>query len=500
MKTPSRFAVVSATIIKWLIIVFPLGFMAWFMSSYFFLSGVGTFVNDFCSSSREISRLGPWDRLTPKDADDRCVVTMIQSPVSFDVKAPRWFQSAKFSITFDPKKENVLLFGVRRRDLITIDITPIYSRLLQDDRWKIVMDNGIALYQKTNEFQSVGSFLSDIEKNKNRKIATLDYPLPIRKKIEGYEPTEGMIKISKTLRGPHAFSVYVKNEPLVVTIEKQDLNNVEGKDPLLIEASEFGKPLKTVVLADDGIDIGGGKERGAMQSETFTLPGLEQGAYRIELKTTDDVLIRSIASSSEKIVFHDHIFLADNKEYLPDIDESNQETRLTTVGKDLAFWTSHPNGFQTINFNGAEQIIDRANKVYEMNDIPNPAQIVIPKNDVIVEMNGLFAFERNQFFDPLPDALFPLEQKSDTDYDDVEFAIARYSPAVTQRTGLINTASFDLNPFLSDDFQTRAFFIVPAFVEQSAGIDIQRIEAQFRKPPITIKNIRERLTNAIKRQ
>lgn len=497
---PSVLAQRVSFALKVCLLFFPVGFFLWFLSEYFVLSGTYIAETDFCRKSDDISPLLPWDEVGEVEIEESCIQPLYGSLMTFDVKAPRWFEKAKLELEFDPKDQPVMDLGLRRRDLITVDTRPVFASLLEDPAWQVSEKDGIKFFQKEKTYTDLLDFLEDPQALRTKSIGTFHYSLPIPDLLPNYQPRpDHRIVINKTLRGSHRFSVYLKDEPLDLTITKQDLNAYAGRDPLLIKISLYDQPVDTMVIEDDGVELGGGTMKGPLQVSTIFKEGLPEGPYQIELMSNDDVLIRSIDSGHHLLVFHDRLFLADNLEYLPNLDVATQPTTLMTNASTLLFSTSHPNGFQTMTIGDRAYALDRVNDFVRVDGLRGSSMVAIPKNDVVVEGRGVYAFHSDQWFLPVPENVLPLSVDSTPTYGTIDYAVARYPLPERVGRNLRSTHTFDLKPYLSDDYQFRVMMMFPGIDERKGRVNLNRIRVTLTKPPVTFQNAWERARNVFRR-
>lgn len=119
----------------------------------------------------------------------------------------------------------------------------------------------------------------------------------------------GNLVINTTLRDAHTLWTYAANGSLEVGVTKQDLNWYEGSDELTIEVYSLEGELRgNTTIQDDGDQRMSGI-RGPLQQGNLTLAGLDEGAYRLELKCGGDLLIRQIKVNQQKLVVEKRVNL-----------------------------------------------------------------------------------------------------------------------------------------------------------------------------------------------
>ena len=154
--------------------------------------------------------------------------------------------------------------------------------------------------------------LGDVEEEEVIFKATANDKIPFEmghvssKNIDTVEG--GSLRIKNALRGGHTLWTYLPDGSLVLEVTKQDLNWYEGPDELTIETySVDGESRGKICIPDDG-DESISNQIGQLQHDTLCISGLEPGAYRIELKSGDDLMVREIAINQSKLVAAKRIF------------------------------------------------------------------------------------------------------------------------------------------------------------------------------------------------
>lgn len=220
-----------------------------------------------------------------------------------------------------------------------------------------------------------------------------------------HEEETGGIEISKTLRGKHTIYTEVKNPPLHIDFWTQDANFKIGPDRFHVNFfRENTRMLYTLSMEDDG-DIQKSRKPSNIKIFHLSTPKHEHfspGVYRIDLDLSSDFLIRKIRTNQEKLVFGKQLFLADNRGYqrwVPSLRPS--PTALVAKGRTFSFKTNHRTGIQTVKIGKKKVKISRLHRQFQTTlPINESTGLVIPKNDLIVTSDGVFAFSQDHLFDP----------------------------------------------------------------------------------------------------
>ncbi|WP_214045131.1 S-layer protein domain-containing protein [Methanomethylovorans sp.] len=209
---------------------------------------------------------------------------------------------------------------------------------------------------------------------------------------------------SMSLRGKHEIYTYVHNDTLSLFVSKHDLNWYEGEDELdVIAYSPSGKVVGSITIPDDGRSAAT-RIAGDVQTGVLEVSGLQDGIYRIELISNDDVIIDELRSAQDKLVFDGKMFILSPGELYV---ASNKRIS-------LRFMTLHDEGLQEINVKGSDRTystkLDTKNKWVNIR-LPasaSPYKIELPKGDIKIESDAFFAYSDEAFLSKEKFTIVPL--------------------------------------------------------------------------------------------
>ena len=213
------------------------------------------------------------------------------------------------------------------------------------------------------------------------------------------EEGKGWLDINTTLRGSHTFWTYVENGTIELSVTKQDLNWAEGTDELTIEVYDLdGNFIADTVIPDDG-DTAASSSLGPLQQATLTAANLSTGAYRIELKCSDDPVIKSIEINQAKFVV-DNKILPVGSSTIDCLSLYTDELSLKKVS--FLYW--HVGSGQQICITGEDYYttldVNEINRWFNVDLEPGAYRITVPKQDIRIEFNGYLSFTPDSFFLP----------------------------------------------------------------------------------------------------
>lgn len=307
----------------------------------------------------------------------------------------------------------------------------------------------------------------------------------------------GNLVINTALRGGHTIWTYVTNGSLDLEVTKQDLNWYEGPDELKIEVYSFDGELEgSVIILDDG-DEGNSHELGLLQSESLRIQDVERGAYKIELESGGDLLIRGVEISHEKLVVEKRV-------YLVGMNAGYFESGLpfdpvilygkNSRGTELKFFTWHNGGLQQMAIGGdgfcTEVDVNKVATEFNTSLKPGPYQLIAPGQDIIIEYDGYLSFTPDSFF--LPKRCEVLDLKYDLSWvrENADYIIIDYEDYVApvEDDGwLVAQASWNVEDLFIKDNELSFCFSVPHLTQtegQDKTIPIDWIEISLKILPI----------------
>jgi len=350
------------------------------------------------------------------------------------------------------------------------------------------------------KFSSIEEFLANLPEI--NKIVQYNYNLSNYIELPNYQKSYKTTEIYKSIRGIHDIYTYIgRDEDLNFTFTIQDINRHEGADPFIISIyNNQGVKVKEQTVPDDG-DI---KADGKVSSERIMQILMEKipiGTYQFVIDTNDDIFIKDIITFQHLLIFKGNIYLTDNDEYKDILDEKKLEpTTIYTNSNSIRTRTSHDKGLQKIEIETGGKIkyldIDVKHVLKELNNLYNITKIISPKNDVYIEGDGYFSFEKDQMFEPSFNTVASLDNVKDIETYD--FIIANYPQAKLEGDWLVTSASVS-TPYLylykNTDLLVNFIISLPGLPENDRILKIKEVDITFEKEPITIKNFISKFKN-----
>lgn len=390
---------------------------------------------------------------------------IIIDPVYFSVFTPRTFDSAVVTIKYRDQLNSttpLIEVGVLKDQLTgSYDLQPLQNNLL--DHWRFNWprledsDSRLILQAKKN-YASVSEFLSDLQAGFLKDcpsgplacVAVYNYSLKLNYSLPDYVPLRPLV-INQPLRGAHQFYLYLKNEPWRLNFDFLYLRQDPKSDSVTVNIWSGDKIIMTQTISDNS-ELNTGKTEN--KSLNFSGPARAAGVYKIEVKISNDVVIKKIESSSDKLSVIHKIWPV----------SGSGDLTLFTDAKQLRVQTANPVSLGKIIFGG--QTFD-LNKTYQpFNYISGGLNQIInlKKDDIVLENNGVFAFAADSLLNP--------GVKSVDRYflpgDNIKYIIADYSQPL-ENDGL-KTASAKFNLIGADRVDGRYTFLIsiPGLTDKTA--------------------------------
>jgi len=469
-------------IIQFIIIIVPIGFLVWLFNLNFVPSGVLEKSFDFSAPSAYADYLVPQQRVTGVMKDNgESFQQILEEPVYFHVHLPSSFDKMTVGVKFKPDTQSLLEYGpLITEEAWQYDLRPLYNKVLEDLGWPSVAKDGVKLYQRQSKYSSVQEFLSDTPPM--NEIAVYNYTLESNYQIPGYQPRAEKKEYEIYLRGYHQFLTYVENEPLDFSFWIQDMNRGEGADPVVINLYKDNVAVDSLIVPDGELWRGqydGSKVRRIDFKRNVALPGV----YKIELKVPADIFVRRIATTQQKLVLLNTLFLGDEVGY----SEHELGVELWTNSNYVVAETMHADGTQELGVNSELLKVSESHKEFykEFGVSSDLNRIYSPQGDIKLTGNGLFSWDRNLYFNPYP---IKLDANSDLDAQGINYVLSNYQNAEHEGEWYYNEQEFDLEMVPAPGGTIKFSISAPGVARRQAVPAIAEINLRFYREALTTEN------------
>jgi hypothetical protein len=437
-----------------------------------------------------MSALRPAPRIADPECNLRtkeCYQRMVGDSAYFDLRIPRHFDHVTASMTYRNSAQPIIEMGVRQAGTTTpFAMSTVQMSILDGlaaDTWHLVERDGAISFWQRIEAEKQFSSRKDFEENYTRKhgeVLTHDYHFSgkMNRGIADTYTARSPKNYAVPLRGRHKLLVYVgEGEKLSFAFTFVGLDRVRGGDTVTLALKQDGKTVHEVAMTTE-------KEppnwlAGEIRELTLEKDGLQSGVYELEVQTTDEVMITRWVTPQHMHLFVDRLFLAGHEEYRREVP------RIDT--KPITVYLGGGSISASAKSSGAEQEIvidDEAQEVFYQQVTTfyagSGSKIVSPKNNVLFEQRGLYAFDRDVLSDYVELHYTGEVIGLTSTVDDVNYIIARYtSPEVVDAAkGIIRaSATFDTTHLFNPKDRRLEFIIKAPGI--APGTEIQLFDFTF---------------------
>jgi len=322
------------------------------------------------------------ERFTPSERveNGNGFIKISGDPVYFSLFTPRKFERASVSIKYqnlNEVKNPILELGLLMNKTVwSYKLEPLQNKLFENfaNDWYKIENNGLVFLQREKKYDSLNDFLAS--NPKREELALYNYDLKNKFELQDYRANNNW-QTYPELRGAYQFYVYIKDEDLNLKLETERLENLPAKDEIILLVSDWNDKeiFRQNISSSNKIDL--------------NLKNLVTGTYKVEVRTGDNILTKNFSTTQSKLVFINRVWSMAPIEFWGD----NNHLKVRTVA---------PGSLGNMYF-GLEKF--DINKTYEpfnfvLNNFQDLNYIRVVNPDLIVESNGLFAFSKEQYFNP----------------------------------------------------------------------------------------------------
>jgi hypothetical protein len=421
---------------------------------------------------------------TPQDRVDENsgrLPKMIGDPLYFSVFTPRSFSSAKLTISYRrhlTEKIPIIEAGVLADSIVwRYDLQPIENRIIDNlkSSWRILSLKDPLVLQAGNYYSDRNQFFQDLDQNNLNGcdynlsfscLAVYNYDLDLNPDLSSFSEEQPLI-FDIPLRGVHNLFIYINKNPLELELEFVDLNQDKAANPISLILTQGQKIVARSDLPDLNNDLASGREEN--KSLSLSSGNIPAGIYKLEIKISDDTVIKRIKSSTNRLVFIHKLWPV-------------------SWGKDIEIFTDAyylqakalgPASCQEFFFNGEKFNIDvpYEQKSFYLKNAGNLNKIELSEDDVILENNAIFAFSEKNFFNPMIKKVDPYFQLS----SDIKYIISNYETPKIKTAGFLEkTLEFDLRGAYRERGKYNFIISIPGLKpEEGSYVEIEKIKIEF---------------------
>ncbi|MBD3360086.1 MAG: hypothetical protein GF365_05280 [Candidatus Buchananbacteria bacterium] len=429
------------------IIIAAVVLILFLLAKDFALSGKLSFKTDFKKFTPFVSLLMPQERVKIFDS-----AYIEQEPVYFDVYLPRDFAKINLEFTYKNFSNNLIEVGPQIGEY-NWDLQPLDNKIINQLTWPKLEKDNLFLFQRDRKFNSIGQFLSDLPPVK--EIAAYNYNFDYDYKMDNYQPSEKLLELNKGLDGGYEIFTYIQNEDLYFEF---DLASEE------IEINSENTNLYVYDNLDNNIAIFPPDNNKIIAS----LQNLPTDYYKLALSTNNFVQTKSIKTKQQYLSFINGFDLL-------------SPAQLITESNNLTFLATNNAGLQTIKINEKNLEIAEIWQQHNLDLEPGPKEVIIPKGNLQITGEGLFAFSQEQYFNPLFKTLY---KTTDLDKENINYVITQYNLPLNKNDFKINNVSFDLHDKDFNNGKLRFIISIPGLSSSAQGVLLENLKITLSRKPI----------------
>ena len=327
---------------------------------------------------------------------------IVADPVYFSLLTSRGFDQAIVKIKYREHlgtSTPVIALGVLNNKLTeAYDLQPIQNDLVDDLRFswpRLVDSDSLLILQAEQSYTNPEDFWSDLEQDNLQNcpsgptscVALYNYSLPANYRLPDYAPLFPL-EINQPLRGSHQFYLYLKKTAWRLSFDFIDLNQDRAADPVTVNILQGDKIIASQTINDDNLAPTSGKTEEKHLVMNGEAP--QSGVYKVEVKIGSDMVIAKIVSSSNKLVFINRLWPV----------SGSGSVNLFTAGAYLGAQTANPASLGEIDISGKKFDLAKTNQSFLFPTGAGVSEIKLIKSDIVLENNSVFAFARENLFDP----------------------------------------------------------------------------------------------------
>lgn len=480
-----------------LIVLTPIVLLVWLF--VIDLTPSGRFSTRVVAGERSpyLDRFLPADRaLEPERGPDGKFQRIVDEPVYASVHLPGEFDTMDVHVEFQNDDQPIVEVGL----LVNDDppqyvLEPLQNLLIDDSDWDRMEENGVVLLQREKIYGSITDFLANPPDRDT--IATYHYHLDDPYRIQDYRPSNEFATVHVPLIGYHEFYTYVKDEPLSLST------------PFFVEQSLEGDRSLTILVYNEQGELvasagnHGGEcweapkevcnQFGCWEDSVACAPGtpyplglvaeLPEGVYKVVLKASDRIRIRSIVTRQRFLSFVGPVHIGPIGSW--------PTVTFFTNGKHLRFYGDNGGSPERIEVGEGTVETPLAQTWYAI-DVTEPGVVesVAHGSEFVIASDGKIAFSKDQFFDPDPARL---NWNTDLDALDVNFVIAEYASPTKNGDWMSVGATFDLAGAVDENGVAKLVLAAPGVEELQQEIRVHAVELSLKRSAMSFGEILKKI-------
>jgi len=428
-----------------------------------------------------LSKVTPIERAV---ATNNGPLIVLADPVYFSIFTPRAFSRAEVEITYRPHLSSstpIIEAGfLADNKLWRYDLQPVYNLWLEKGLkdWQSLSMGSLHLFQRQAKFDSIFDFLGVWQNDSSSLCSTPRCLAVYNFDLDGFPPALNLGQLKQSseslvfpyaIRGAHQFYFYLSGSTLNLSGELIDRNEGKDKDSVTIAVYSGTRLVASAEIEDKGTEIEGSGDWGESKLVQINKEDLAPGLYRLDFRTSDDVMIKNLSLNTQYLSALHKIWL-----------ENKENIHLITDAPYLQVKALNPAALQQLHFDGKVLNIKEIYYQYETKgEEADWHNIDLNNGGLILENNGVFALGGESLLNPD----YPRLDRSLGVSPQLDYILADYELAQSERDNYLSSRlDFSTANFYREKGNYNLILSIPGLKldQASSGyLEIKEIKVRF---------------------
>lgn len=410
--------------------------------------GTAIYKQDFQSDNfKRLGQLKPQERTEPRSATGQ---TIVGAPIYFTLNTFRPWHEAHVKIKY--RTSPTFNHSVIEMGMLTNQtqwqylLKPLENSTLDKimNSWSVVASGSEKLLQRKQTFSTIAEFKQNPPKF--NEIATYNNNLEYHKVYEAMPG--GQNHLGDPLVGGYQFFTVVNDGTLSIKFgftEAKNLDVAKSKTEIFVyEGRNLIRIIDLSVKRDEIVNFG-------WWVHAFEEKNLKPGYYKIEVRSDDNLVTRSIELNQQAMSFVGRLHFA---------FDVKVPVKLWTNSRKVSFVARDAQSLGQVLINNEPQQIYEAFEQYNYDTNKKFNEIKLTTSGLEIAGDGVFAFEQTGVFDP---RIKQVDHLADLDKDEISYILTDYTAPTKAGEWTVATATFDYRRAVKDTDGYKFMLSIPGF-------------------------------------
>jgi hypothetical protein len=444
---------INLRLFLFVIIIFVIAFFLWTIVGP---TGQVVYRQDFQNDNYyRLGKIKPVERTLPVTATGQ---TILGGPVYFTLNTSRPWKKAEVVLRYRTspnfKHSQIELGLLTNKQQWQYLLQPLGNSLLDEtlQRWIKVASGSEVLLQRRPTYSSLEAFKA--KPPVFGEIAVYNDTL-------NYAPdfttaTSGQANLQVPLIGGYQFFTVVNNGELDLKLGFNELKNqnitTTKTELLLYQGRNLVKLIDLSAKRAEAVSFG-------WWVYTLTEKNLAQGFYKVELRSDDNLVTKSLELNQNRLAFAGHLQIG---------EVPVNGLKLWTDSREVSFLARSAESVGDVFINGERQVVGEAYRQFSFTTAKHLNELKIVKPGLELSGDGVFAFEPAELFNP---RLKQIDYLTNLDREGINYILANYTPPTKAQGWTTATTSFDFTRAVPDTDGFKFMLSIPGFKDKDQVAD-----------------------------